>query len=394
MQPTIIQFIYRNYKPLHEIYRSITQYPPTNIEYITPTTYHWLKKIFPLYHKIGTSTLASALVNYIQRTLFEPKKTKNRVDILHYLHMLPSDLPSKPFIVDIEHVTALNNYQPFTEASIQRIKIILTNHKCKKIVTLSRAATSGIKKLFGSDYSKIEKKVFLLYPASLCYYDQFKDTLDNQYIPLDSTLKILFVGSHVYRKGLHELLSAVKNLHRKGLNVKCYVVSDADNELRKKYAGDRISFYPPAFLKKEIIRKFYLPADVFVMPTHWDTFGMAYLDALASGTPVITTNQYCSSEIVRDRINGFLINSDKLFFHQYELPSLQERKSFLNYVKEQEGKLVHQLEEKITYFYDNRDEVKRMGENALRDFREGGKFSLAIRNNKLIDIYLSSKEVS
>nr|MDA3882764.1 glycosyltransferase family 4 protein [Bacteroidales bacterium] len=48
---------------------------------------------------------------------------------------------------------------------------------------------------------------------------------------------------------------------------------------------------------------------IFVMPSYPETFGLAYLEAMAAGCIVIGTQGWGIDGIVKDGINGFLYNS-------------------------------------------------------------------------------------
>ena len=53
----------------------------------------------------------------------------------------------------------------------------------------------------------------------------------------------------------------------------------------------------------------YPAADIFLLPTLYDPFSNACLEALADGLPVITTRDNGFSEIIQDRVHGSIIGS-------------------------------------------------------------------------------------
>ena len=54
------------------------------------------------------------------------------------------------------------------------------------------------------------------------------------------------------------------------------------------------------------MEKFYAAADLFVLPTIYDPFSNACLEAMASGLPVITTLNNGAAEIIEEGIDGFV----------------------------------------------------------------------------------------
>jgi UDP-glucose:(heptosyl)LPS alpha-1,3-glucosyltransferase len=53
----------------------------------------------------------------------------------------------------------------------------------------------------------------------------------------------------------------------------------------------------------------YAAADIFILPTIYDPFSNACLEALASGLPVITTRSNGFSEIIEDRVHGSIVDN-------------------------------------------------------------------------------------
>lgn len=92
---------------------------------------------------------------------------------------------------------------------------------------------------------------------------------------------ILFVGSGWKRKGAEALVSAFKNLS----NPDAHLVLVGKGRL-KQSASPRIHLTGPV----KNPRKHYLAADLFALPTLYDPFSNACLEAAAFGLPVLTTD--------------------------------------------------------------------------------------------------------
>ncbi len=145
------------------------------------------------------------------------------------------------------------------------------------------------------------------------------------------TKLILFVGSGFERKGLKTLLRAISLISGSSIkgnknnppsppfskggmggfeDLKLIVIGKGNikkfNSIAKKYGvDDRVLFLGP---QKEI-EKFYAAADIFALPTMYDPFSNATLEAMASGLPVITTRNNGVSELIQDGEEGFAIEN-------------------------------------------------------------------------------------
>lgn len=65
--------------------------------------------------------------------------------------------------------------------------------------------------------------------------------------------------------------------------------------------------------------KFVSEAKALLFPIQWDEpFGMAVIEALACGTPVVAMNRGAMPEIIEHGVNGFLANNEKEFFDYAE----------------------------------------------------------------------------
>ena len=119
------------------------------------------------------------------------------------------------------------------------------------------------------------------------------------------TLHVLFVGSVGVRKGLLYLLQALALLDDP--RITCTVIGRVDPVLAPLLAPYRHLFHHIASVPHQEMPAHFAAAHVFVLPTLDE--GMAYvvMEALASGTPVITTPNSGAEGIVKEGQNGFLV---------------------------------------------------------------------------------------
>lgn len=106
---------------------------------------------------------------------------------------------------------------------------------------------------------------------------------------------ILFLSRVHVKKGVNFLIEAVARMRNKVNNYTITVAGPGDeayvNELKdmavRLGVADRFRFIGPVFGANKW--RLYHEADLFVLPTHSENFGIVVAEALASGTPVITT---------------------------------------------------------------------------------------------------------
>jgi D-inositol-3-phosphate glycosyltransferase len=68
---------------------------------------------------------------------------------------------------------------------------------------------------------------------------------------------------------------------------------------------------------QEILPVYYSAADVLAVPSHYESFGLVALEALACGTPVVTTPVGAMKTIVQNGVTGYVADgSDARHFAQ------------------------------------------------------------------------------
>ena len=121
---------------------------------------------------------------------------------------------------------------------------------------------------------------------------------------------VLFVGRLVYEKGVMVLLDAAKTVLQ-NVNAKFIVVGDGylKEELMKRTWDMGISeqIYFTGFLDVRTLRFLYRTADVCVVPSLYEPFGIVALEAMAAQTPVVVSGVGGLSEIVELDQTGVVV---------------------------------------------------------------------------------------
>ena len=119
---------------------------------------------------------------------------------------------------------------------------------------------------------------------------------------------ILYVGRIVREKGIFTLLDAFEKLRKQGKDVSLVLVGegplkeDLAKEVLRRKLNDRVKL--AGFVDEKKLVSLYNSSDAFVLPSHYEPFGMVALEAMASRVPVVVSDVGGLSEIVEDGITG------------------------------------------------------------------------------------------
>lgn len=118
---------------------------------------------------------------------------------------------------------------------------------------------------------------------------------------------LLSIGQFIPRKGFDILLKAAALLDR---GTEIYIVGGEPTEeyrlMARQLGLENVHFV--GFLKKEVLARYYQAADLFVLPTREDIWGLVINEAMAYGLPVVTTDRCVAGlELVEDGVNGYIV---------------------------------------------------------------------------------------
>lgn len=135
---------------------------------------------------------------------------------------------------------------------------------------------------------------------------------------------ILFVGRIEPLKGIDTLLRAMSILqerHPEAIRETCLAIvggdpwqDDLDTEmarlqqLRRELGIRNIVTFLGA-KDQDILPYYYAAAEMVIMPSHYESFGMVALEAMAMGTPVIASEVGGLAHLVQPGVNGFHVPS-------------------------------------------------------------------------------------
>ena len=129
---------------------------------------------------------------------------------------------------------------------------------------------------------------------------------------------VLYVGRLVYEKGVHVLIGSAPKVLAK-INAKFVIVGDGymKNSLIQQVQSMRLAhkFYFAGFLDTESLERLYKCADVCVVPSLYEPFGITALEAMAACTPVVASDTGGLAEVIehdKTGVKAYPNNSDSL----------------------------------------------------------------------------------
>lgn len=191
-----------------------------------------------------------------------------------------------------------------------------------RIIAATPAEESQLIELYGAD----ERKIAVIPPGV--------DLARFQPIPQDEAKRrvgipcgdhnILFAGRIEPLKGIDTLLRAISILqerHPAAVENTCVAIiggdpwaDDLDSEMARLQAlrhdlgiHDLVTFLGAK--DQDVLPGYYAAAEMVVMPSHYESFGMVALEAMAMGTPVIASEVGGLAHLIRHGVNGFHVPS-------------------------------------------------------------------------------------
>ena len=137
------------------------------------------------------------------------------------------------------------------------------------------------------------------------------------YLGLKEERIILFVGRIIPLKGIDNLLKAMSYLERKegiklvviGGDEHCQTEVERLKDLsRSLKIQESVIFL--GLVKQEILPFFYSAANLCVVPSHYESFGLVVLESLACGTPVVATQVGGAESVIRQGETGYVVRNN------------------------------------------------------------------------------------
>ena len=252
------------------------------------------------------------------------KSLNRKVDVFHAHDWLVADAGiglkhvfRKPLLTTI-HSTEIgrrNGIHFDYERMIHETEAWLT-YEAWKVICCSNYMVSHVRWAFGLPEDKLVMVPNGVDPTVYAKNDDLSGFRGKFALPQEKI--VLFVGRLVYEKGVHVLVNAIPRVLER-VDVKFIIVGNGymkeqlSNIVKNMGFAHKVMF--TGFLDDDSLRKLQKCADVSVVPSLFEPFGIVALEAMAAKSPVVVSDTGGLSEIVDHDVTGVKVypeNPDSL----------------------------------------------------------------------------------
>ena len=125
--------------------------------------------------------------------------------------------------------------------------------------------------------------------------------------------QVLFLGVLIPRKGVFDLIQSAELLKKSGniQNIKFYFAGTGEEEetLKEQVKAAKLENFVSfvGWVSGEKKKELFLHKQIFVLPSYNEGLPISILEAASYGMPIVSTNVGDVSSVVKDGINGYLI---------------------------------------------------------------------------------------
>ena len=243
-------------------------------------------------------------------------------DLVHYFFSVPTGIlsflqpHSVPYIISLRGGD-VPGYNPGEMQRLHRLLLPLNNRIWRgaaEIVALSNDLGDAVTKInpnlrYNVIYNGIDTDLFYL---------------KKRVAQPTKKIRLLCVSRLLKLKGIQYVIEAVHRLDDKNVTLTIVGTGKYEEALKKKMRlmdlQGSVTFL--GFVDYDKLPDIYNASDIFVLPSFGDSFGQVYVEAMSCGLPVIAANTGGVTELIRDRVNGFLVapnNVEDIVFYLRKL---------------------------------------------------------------------------
>jgi glycosyltransferase involved in cell wall biosynthesis len=232
---------------------------------------------------------------------------RQELDVLHCpTYICPLCRMSVPCVVTIHDTIAIDHPEwcKWTNALYFNLFMKAAAKKASRVISVSKCTANDLKRNFDLPCSKIR----IIYSGIDGIFKKNTSPSRQSEVKVRYNLPeryILYVGNIEPKKNIWTLLCVQRELQKKGLPHRLVIVGKRSwgvkvelNEISKEITSNNIVLV--GYVDRRDLPFVYQMADVFVFPSLYEGFGFPPLEAMACGTPVVSSSKGALGETVMD----------------------------------------------------------------------------------------------
>ena len=240
------------------------------------------------------TTYAFTQLHYAMRELIDPRR---HAFSFQMQSLYDASVPGVPHFIYTDHTHLSNLHYPDFDRSALRSAAWLALERtvyenAAVVFTRSTDVAADLTRFYNISPAKIE----CVYAGSNVDVTHYGPPDNHGY----SNQRIFFVGIDWYRKGGPELLQAFRYVLHRFPNAHLTI---AGADIRVDIPNCTVLGH----VSPEQLARHYAESSIFCLPTRHEPFGIAFVEAMSHGLPVVATTVGAIPDMVEDGVNGYLV---------------------------------------------------------------------------------------
>lgn len=341
--------------------------------------FHFTYKNYPLKDELEKKIQLHKIQDEI---IFSHKKRKfinktKKIDEL-ILTIKPNIIHSHLYLSEIyAHITQYKNAKYFSHLHDNMFQFCISKNKTLKNNITDLIEVSWLKK----QYKKFNNNFIAISKDTSEYFHRFLPKKVNKNIytisnainlnnysqgikSTDSIFRLINIGNLVPKKNHLMLINVVKELKKRGttnIHLDILGFGPLEEKLKSEIIQNNLEDFITLNGNVSNVSEFLMNSDLYIHTAKYEPFGMVFIEAMASGLPIVCTDGKGNRDLIIDDYNGFMISDFN----------------------------VEKFADSIEKIIKNDNLIKRLGQNSLEFSKE---FSIEKYVDNLDDLYFNKNQ--
>lgn len=128
---------------------------------------------------------------------------------------------------------------------------------------------------------------------------------------------VIFVGRLHERKGIDKLLESFSKVLAEQPEVVLKIVGSGEDEARLKSLARKLKLGNKnvkflGFVPEKALPELYSNSSIFVLPSHYEGFGIVLIEAMSAGLPLVSVRTGGATEVIEEGKNGYIVDHENM----------------------------------------------------------------------------------